>query len=97
MMMADDLVASGSLTREMIASSPIQRVCLGPFVGDKDRVSLTTASYMLAPAEVELVTHVSRDNAALTPGAALPRSAEALSALTEPGSYPSPVILVRRQ
>jgi hypothetical protein len=94
-MLVDDLVAKGTLTREKIASFPHRYVCLGPFAGDNAQVSLATVSYALAPAEVLLVTHSARHNAALAPGSALPSSAEALAALAAPDSYPSPVILAR--
>jgi hypothetical protein len=94
-MLVDDLLAKGTLTPETIAMCPHKDVCLGPWVGDDDKVTLTAASHLLAPGDVVLVTHAARPNAALAPGSRLPGSAAALAALGAPASYPSPVIFVR--
>jgi hypothetical protein len=90
-MLVDQFLANGTLTAETAAAFPHRNICLGPFVGDRDLVALSTARHVVAPDDVVVVTHAARFN---LPGIRVPPSAEALAALAIPDAYPSPVIVV---
>lgn len=92
-MLIDQLLANGTLTPQAAAVFPHRRICLGPFVGDRNEVVLTRAKHAVAHDEVVVVTHAGRyDMSTLS----IPESAEALAAMAMPDGYPSPVIIARR-
>ena len=92
-MLVDDLQAGAAHSEVDIVAFPHRDVCLGPFVGDE--VPLATARHELGPDETIVVTHAARPNPVLSPPAAPPGSARALSALAVEFRDPGPVILVR--
>jgi hypothetical protein len=91
-MLLDQLVADGTLSPQAAAVFPHRHVCLGPFIGDKDDVTLSRARHVVAPDEAVIVTHAGRyDLSELR----VPQSAEALSALAISDAFPSPVVIAR--
>lgn len=94
--LADDLLERRILAAEELEDFPHPDVCLGPFLGDSESVSLTTAAYEFSGDEVLIVTDGLRDNHALAPGSVVPHSAAELAAMARENAPPSPVIFVRR-
>jgi hypothetical protein len=92
-MLVDQLLENGSLTPETVGAFEHRGVCVGPFVGDRDTVVLTIVSRRIASDEVVVVSHANRFDLSARP---VPTSAAALVALAKPGSYPSPVVTVKR-
>ncbi len=91
-MAVDRLLADGQLSLEGVDGSAVRDVCLGPFVGDDDRVQLTTARLSLGSSETLLVTNAARYS---TFHGAAPQSARELVGRRRLGSHPSPAILAR--
>jgi hypothetical protein len=92
-MLVDQLLADGTLRPETVATFSHQHICLGPFVGDRDRVELTTARHVVEPGEFVVVTHANRFDLSTI---ALPVSAESLAASSQPDAYPGPVVVIER-
>jgi hypothetical protein len=92
-MLVDQLLAAGILRAETVATFPHRHVSLGPFVGDRDRVELTTARHIVEPGEFVVVTHANRFDLSTV---ALPVSAQALAASSHPDAYPGPVVVIER-
>ena len=92
-MLVDQLLADGTLQLDAVAGFPHQNVCLGPFVGDRDQVSLSVARRAVEPGEFVVVTHANRyDLSAIR----FPVSAQSLAASSRPGALPAPVVVVER-
>ena len=91
-MLVDQLLANGTVTPQTVGSFDQRHVCLGPFVGDRDHVGLTSVRRRVAPDEVVLVTHAARFDVS---SMSIPKSAAALATLAKPDSHASPVVLVR--
>jgi hypothetical protein len=92
-MLIDQLLADGTLQPEAVAAFPHRHVCLGPFVGDRDEVSLSTARRIVEPGELVVVTHANRYDLSTI---RFPRSAQALAASSLPDALPAPVVVVEQ-
>ncbi len=93
-MLVDQLLANGTLTPQTVGTFEHRHVCLGPFVGDRDEVGLTSVRRRVASDEVVLVTHAARFDLSSMP---MLTSAARIAGLATPGSYPSPVVVVSHQ
>lgn len=90
-MLRDRLAARGT-PPETAAHLPHASICLGPFVGEHDRVALTFTNHAVTLDEVIVVTHAARYD---LDGIGVPQSARALTAFALRDAFPSPVLLLK--
>lgn len=93
-MLVDQLLENKTLSPEAAETFEHRHVCLGPFVGDSEKITMARSQRHLTLDDNVFVTHAARfDHSALRASA----SAEDLAATSLPGAFPSPVIVARRR